>query len=484
MKCPNCGNKIPEGHLYCEKCGKEINFVPEFDPEVENRINESLSGVAENLKDESIFYTKKLPGMMANKTELKPFVIPLITGIGIIVAIVVVFMFMGAEHNSSLGYEEKAESYYVGGRLEEAINAIDKAIESVPEDNLEKRSELMFKKYGYQKEAGLSADAADTLRSMTDSSVYDEATVISATEQLVSYYEETNDYIAIYEIVSESGIQSVKDKYAAYIPAAPEIIPDGGDYDETVYVKITDTAQGDIYYTVNGNDPDENSIHYDDELILEEEGDYNIRAIFINKYGIKSEVTKSFFHLENIGPAEPVIMEDSGEYSQATMIVAVCDPGCRILYTTDGSDPTETSNEYTTPISMPMGTSNYKFVTIDAEGKLSNVVERNYHLTYTTMVSVDQARQSIISILVKLDILLDANGSVRGEEGHYDYVYDGDIEIAGSGAYYKFIETHVYNDGHTNETGLLYAVNTHDGKVNRLGYDSSGNYTLITISNR
>ena len=484
MKCPNCGNKIPDGHLYCEICGKEINFVPEFDPEVENRINESLSGVADDLKDESIFYTKKLPGMKANKTELKPFVIPLITGIGIIVAIIVVFMFMGVDNNSSLGYEEQAEKYYVAGKLDEAIEAIDNAIANVPEDQNDKRSELMFKKYGYQKEAGLSDDAVSTLNEMTDASLYDEATIISATEQLVSYYEESKDYNAIYEVVSKSAIQSIKDKYSTYIPIAPTIIPEGGDFDETVYVRITDPVSGDIYYTVNGNDPDENSIHYDDELILEEEGDYNIRAVFINKYGIKSEVSKSFFHLENIGPAEPVIMEDSGEYSQATMIVAVCDPGCRILYTSDGSDPTETSNEYITPISMPIGTSTYKFVTIDTEGRLSDVVERNYHLSYTTMVSVDQAKQSIISILVKLDILLDTSGSVRGEEGHYDYVYDGDIEIAGSGTYYKFVETHVYNDGSTKDTGLLYAVNTHDGKVNRLGYDSSGNYTLITISNR
>lgn len=483
MKCPNCGNKIPEGHLYCENCGKEINFVPEFDPEIENKINESLSGVANDLKDESIFYTKKLPGMKANKTELKPFVIPLITGIGIIVALIIVFLFMG-NSNTSLGYEEQAENYYVGGKLDDAINAIDKALESVPDDDIDKRAELMFKKYGYQKEAGYLEEASLTLNEMTNTEVFDEATVTTATDLLVSYYEESKDYNAIYELITKSDNKAVKDKYAAYIPVSPTIIPEGGDFDEVVYVRITDDAPGDIYYTVNGNDPDENSIHYEDELVLEEEGDYNIRAVFINKYGIKSEVVKYLFHLENIGPAEPVIMEDSGEYSQSTMIVAVCDPGCRILYTTDGSDPTESSTEYTVPISMPMGTSKYKFVTIDDEGRLSNVVERDYHLTYTTMVSVDQARASIISILVKLDILLDSNGSVRGEEGHYDYVYDGDIEIAGSGAYYKFVETHVYNDGHTSDTGLLYAVNTHDGKVNRLGYDSSGNYTLITISNR
>ncbi|WP_026497458.1 chitobiase/beta-hexosaminidase C-terminal domain-containing protein [Butyrivibrio sp. WCD2001] len=487
MKCPNCGNKIPEGNLYCGICGKEINFVPEFDPEIENKINESLSGVADDLKDESIFYTKKIPGMIANKTELKPYVIPAITGIGIIVGFIIIILFSFGGKNTSLSYEEQAETYYVEGKLSDAIITIDKAIESLSEDDSEysiKKSELMFQKYGYEKEAGLIEDSIVTLKALTDSSIFDDETVETATKQLIGYYEEQQDYDSIVEVVNNTKNAGIKNEYSEYIPVTPVISPDGGDFDEAVNVRITDTAEGDIYYTVNGDDPDEKSIHYDDELILEEEGDYHIRAVFINKYGIKSDVVKSFFHLESIGPAEPVIMEDSGDYSQATMIVAVCDPGCRILYTSDGSDPTENSTEYFTPISMPIGSSTFKFITIDDEGKMSEIVEKNYHLTYTTMVSVDQAKQSIISILVKLDILLDSAGKVRGEEGYYDYVYDGEIEITGSGEYYKFVETHVYNDGHTNETGLLYAVNTHDGKVNRLGYDSSGKYTLITISNR
>ena len=37
MKCPVCGKAIPEGHMYCDDCGAEINFVPDFEPEVEKR---------------------------------------------------------------------------------------------------------------------------------------------------------------------------------------------------------------------------------------------------------------------------------------------------------------------------------------------------------------------------------------------------------------------------------------------------------------
>ena len=40
---------MAEGHLYCEKCGAEIQMVPDFEPEIENSITETLSTVAEEI---------------------------------------------------------------------------------------------------------------------------------------------------------------------------------------------------------------------------------------------------------------------------------------------------------------------------------------------------------------------------------------------------------------------------------------------------
>ena len=46
MKCPHCGNEMVEGHLICETCGEEIRIVPDFEPEIENSITETLSTLA------------------------------------------------------------------------------------------------------------------------------------------------------------------------------------------------------------------------------------------------------------------------------------------------------------------------------------------------------------------------------------------------------------------------------------------------------
>ena len=49
MKCPNCGEVLKKDFLYCEKCGEEIRIVPDFEPEIENSIIETLSAVVENM---------------------------------------------------------------------------------------------------------------------------------------------------------------------------------------------------------------------------------------------------------------------------------------------------------------------------------------------------------------------------------------------------------------------------------------------------
>jgi len=52
MQCPKCGAQMPEDKLYCEKCGEEINIVPDFEPEIENKIEETLSNVAFTVNDD------------------------------------------------------------------------------------------------------------------------------------------------------------------------------------------------------------------------------------------------------------------------------------------------------------------------------------------------------------------------------------------------------------------------------------------------
>ena len=54
MRCPNCNEEIAEGFLYCQKCGFEIQIVPDYNPIVEDVLSGSLKDVFEDkkIKDE------------------------------------------------------------------------------------------------------------------------------------------------------------------------------------------------------------------------------------------------------------------------------------------------------------------------------------------------------------------------------------------------------------------------------------------------
>ena len=54
MKCQKCGAEMGSGHFYCNICGAEYQVVPDFEPEIELSIAESMSGISENIEKPSL----------------------------------------------------------------------------------------------------------------------------------------------------------------------------------------------------------------------------------------------------------------------------------------------------------------------------------------------------------------------------------------------------------------------------------------------
>ncbi len=480
MKCPNCGFEIPEGHMYCDSCGTEINIVPDFEPEVENEINATLSGVADELNREDELRRERI---RRRKRLIKNVLRRWKLILGCAAALIIIAFGIAA----AFTFNNKTSLYYLGAAEgERARGNMNKAIDLLIEGHNQHpaSSDILFRLSDYYLEEGDEDKAVESLLLITDESVFPEDKVKSAYDGIVSIYRQSDSAEKLTEILSSEN-EYLDELRGDFIPNMPSMTPASGVYDSvTVSLRMTDGSDCRIFYTVNDKDPDAESILYEGEIVLYDEGEYDVKAVAINEYGVSSVIAESVYTIERGIPNAPEIMEASGEYNQNTKIVAVCDMGCSIFYTTDGSVPTVESTQYISPIIMPVGRSHYNFVACDNEGNYSEVVERDYHLVFSRLVSAEQAVNSLVSTLVRLDILLDNTGKVRGLDGHNEYIYTDVIEIEGAGEYYRVVENHVSYDGITTPTGLVYAVNTHDGAVNRLGYDSSGKYTLITISNR
>ena len=71
-----------------------------------------------------------------------------------------------------------------------------------------------------------------------------------------------------------------------YVSSAPEFSLKEGTYDEVQQVTLTSATGGTIYYTTDGSDPTESSTEYKEAVLLQSEGDTEIRAIAVNNdYG-------------------------------------------------------------------------------------------------------------------------------------------------------------------------------------------------------
>ena len=478
MKCPECGAELKAGNWYCEKCGTEIQAVPEFEPEIESRIDETLMGVADDLMNTSRIKPVDLGEKKARSIPGKV-LISVLAVAGAAAVLMIVLLFTGEKSRmTAADYVSLAEHAREDGDIEGAIEYLETAWDLDQDDY-----SLLFMMSRIKRDAGLDAEADEDLKKITDNEKADPDVRKSALKELIGSLQDRNETDEIVRLVRASDDPDILSEYADFAPSAPVISPAEGTYNEAVEVVLSASGNGKIFYTVGGDDPTDRSIPYTDPIVLDEEGVYRIRAVFISDAGVPGDITEAVFFLDDICPAEPVIMENSGDYDRATMIVAVAEEGSFIYYTTDGTDPTPESTRYTAPVPMPVGHSVFRFIAADLEGNSSPVVEREYNLTYSRLVTTDQAREKLMSLLAKMDVLIDGNRQ-RGMDGHYEYDYDGDITIEGAGEFYKFVETQVLDDGRRIASGLLYAVSTHDGSVHHLGYDSSGHYTLILMSNR
>ena len=501
MKCPNCGSEIPEGNMYCEKCGTEINIVPEFDPEVENKIKESLDGLSDNLGD-----TAEIPSLrqkIRRRKRQSPVLFYGIFAAAIVATLALcLFIFTGndSEENSlSLNeYVSKAQSYAESGESDKALQLLRECIKAYP-----KESEGYFELASLYESNKDYDEAIKTLSLLLNSAVFTEDDYRRANEQTLLLYEDKGDYLAAKAFLDSSEDASLISKYQKdFNPDAPTFDLESGKYPIDTSFHITvDGDNGTIYYTIDGSKPDTQTradsntsdsaaasstgesvtYIYSNELVFAEAGTYTVKAVFVNDFGFESGEAQVEYNIESDKPADIVIMEDSGNYTKATQIVASSSDGCSIYYTDDGSKPSSASKKYTSPISMPFGDSTFNFIAVDGNGKTSDVVTRKYNLTLPRNITSDQAISLVINVLVGQDVLLDTTGKVRGLDGVNSYASEQIITVQGYGEYYEIVEYHEYNDGSKEKTNYLYAVNTNDGTVCRMSYDSSGNYFLVEI---
>ena len=477
MKCPNCGQEIQAGHLYCEKCGMEIRIVPDFEPEIENSITETLSNVAEEIedkKDKKQEEPEEPEELFPEETSKSWLTLKLITFMAILLITIVISVLMYINYSVSFQISN-ARKYGEQGRYEEALKLLDKAGERDPDN-----TEIALLKARYYYQTGNTDEAAGALYKLIERGKlsYDDAESIYA--GLISIYDEQQRYEEINDLLLNCPEEEITTLFQHYMAFAPEYSYESGSYDEMIYLRLSANTTGSIYYTFDGSTPTMASQRYTAPILLES-GRYQVNAVFINDYGIISDVVRNWYEINLAVPDAPIVIPESGKYEAPSKIEVLIPENCTVYYTTDRSTPNIDSIRYTGPIDMPLGRSNYKFIVISKEGVSSEITSRSYEFDMDTDVNINMAVSNVVNALIRRNVLKDTQGHAQGVAGKYIFRYNSIVEIDKT-YYYVLNEFYVDENGNEQKLERLYAVDVQTGSPNRLIFDEHGQMGLISLT--
>ena len=200
MKCPECGCEIKEGYLYCEKCGMEIQMVPDFEPEIENSITQTLSTVAEEIEEKgektevrakaektADKKKKKTSSIFANMVK-NWLMLTLILFIAMVIAVVCVVVFV--YHRYSVSYQlEQARVYAEASDFEKTIEYLERA-RHLKSDS----ADIVLLESSYYYKMGENQKAVDVLLALAEREVLSYEEKERVYESIIGIYDEEERY--------------------------------------------------------------------------------------------------------------------------------------------------------------------------------------------------------------------------------------------------------------------------------------------------
>lgn len=284
MRCMKCGAEISEGNMYCDQCGEEIHIVPDFEPEVESQIDEAMNHIMDEVVDEGDLKASK----KGKKKHHYLFWLLITVFVGVLVSIYAVwYLFTSTEYQLSRGnYYTTLGDYY------QAIEYYEKVIEKEEED-------IAVYWYIVQCYDNLNnyEQYVEYLYKIIESSYATENDVLLAYSRLISLYSEKKDYQMIDSLLKYCNNENVIEKYSQYMVSEPKFSHEAGYYKEIIPLKINCEEDEIVYYTMDGSEPTTESKVYKSPIFLED-GEYEIKAICVNEYGIISKVITKEYQIE------------------------------------------------------------------------------------------------------------------------------------------------------------------------------------------
>lgn len=400
MKCVKCGAELKEGRVYCSVCGNESKIGPDYSVLEDDYLRALLR--EEELPRENVSLsvhkaadsqkTGKAPRSEASAqvtgngkkpaSKKKNSRVPMLAAGGLLVLAILlgVVLKLWVDHRNANSYDYQvraAKQEMIDRDYENALHYYKTALSLRPDDVPVRlaMAEIYIEQEEYDSAAVLLMEVIDL-----------DAQNKTAYEELIAIYEEKEDYESIAALADGVDDIEILGLFTDYLVAAPVFSPVSGEYDEYLTVELTSLEDFDIYYTLNGKDPDtKNGTRYDekkDGIVLDEAGSYTIRAVCVNDKGILSEIAEAEYEISVSPPAFATVSPDGGQIETATTVTMEAEENCSIYYTWDGTDPTEASLKYEGPVEIPTGNTVLSVLVVNDQTGLNSGVYRTNFIYY------------------------------------------------------------------------------------------------------
>lgn len=469
MICPKCGEEIKDGYMYCPKCGEEVIMVPDYEIELEEGIEQTISQVAEMMADsvenmnsleETIQAEEKKAGMDSEvyKPEDKAadsFIDKVKkTGSGILIttAVILGLLFVYGVFrlvsyvNDYYSYDsqiEKAHLEFDAKDYDSAIKTLKHVI-SLDQKNEEPRLMLADSYFNLGKYDESIAVLTELLNIFpTDNNIY---------ERLIANYEAEGDTDSVLKLYEKNPDADASGMFEGYSSMEPQFNLDGGTYVEAQNISITSPDEGTIYYTLDGTEPTKSSNVYDKPIALPL-GQTTVTAINVNNKGVVSNPVSMTYFIELPPPIVPQILTEPGDYTVPQLIKLELPEEGTLYYTTDGTDPDSDSKKYEPPVPMPLGKSEFRFVIINDKGIKSDIVTAKYDLNISGSIDRTYAQNAVQLKLITLGHPVMAHEFIAS----YGYSHEG--------RNYYIVEEYSSDTGKRLRQSTVYAVDSQTGEV-------------------
>ncbi|MBQ6133612.1 MAG: chitobiase/beta-hexosaminidase C-terminal domain-containing protein [Lachnospiraceae bacterium] len=366
---------MPDGKLYCEKCGKAVRLVPDYDEFSDDIIPSMVANPdakdffrpIEKKADEAPEETKK--------KKKKPYskIVTAATLVSICVCALIVFF--ASRYMMSYEYTKgRAQDAFLSGDYEGSIALyLDAVALYEDDDNIELKRDYLRIAEAYR-HLSQKDQARDYYSRVLELDAENDEAFFAITDMMV----EDEDYDGLSSLFEMAKTAAQKKKIEDAWAGEVIFSESEGEYDDDLSLSLSSPKGYQIYYTNNGEDPSAGGTLFSEPILLGD-GESVIRARAISQTGIWGPLVTKTYTIKYQAPDLPVIIPSGGNYSApVTVEIMSFAKDATIYYTWDSSRPDANSPRYDGPIQVPEGNNVLSVLVIDKHGLSSEIERANF----------------------------------------------------------------------------------------------------------